>query len=29
MNKKTVKMEQHVEWILAVRNCIERMGLLE
>jgi len=28
MNKK-INMEEHVEWILAIRNCAERMGLIE
>jgi len=28
MSKK-INMEEHVEWILAIRNCAERMGLIE
>jgi len=27
MNKK-INMEEHVEWILAITNCAEKMGLI-
>jgi len=28
MNKK-INMEEHVEWILAITNCAQKMGLIE
>jgi len=29
MNKKTTKMEEHIEWILAITNCAEKMGMMK
>jgi len=28
MNKKT-KMKEHIEWILAITNCIEKMEMIK